>query len=271
MDLRVRRDLGQHDGALAPVADGLDPQAGPALEVGLEVLVVGRVAVALHEAEPARPLVREGADLEPGRVRERSPQLLAAAVDDEEPVRIVHLRAEVVDPAALAGREHVHARAGREPDRGQLDAREEHRLDLHDRVLPGIDDEAVSAGDARAVEQRVHRHGRAARRRLLDPEGAEGGELLAARLPHLHRQAARGQAILLVTADRTEVARALEHRDLVEVPPGVHRMEEPEAREADVLRRQRRRDELADGEQVRPVGETLRLPVLHDRDLDAPW
>ena len=90
--------------AFAPVADRLDPGARAALVARLQILVGAEIALALHQAEAARIVVDEGADLKVGRVVERAPELLAAPVLDRKAVGVVHLGAEIVDAAAIVRR-----------------------------------------------------------------------------------------------------------------------------------------------------------------------
>src|SRR3546814_2486824 len=95
-------------GTLAPAATRLDPGARPARILKVEVEVAAAVAVALHQAEAARVLVAEGADLQGSPVGQRTPDPLAPAGRQQHAVRIVHLRAEVVGRpmAVLAIEEH---------------------------------------------------------------------------------------------------------------------------------------------------------------------
>src|SRR5690606_39126964 len=62
--LAVGRDLDQVDLALAPGIQRLDPAAGTPLVGGLQVLVVGERALALHQPEAARVAVLETAVLD---------------------------------------------------------------------------------------------------------------------------------------------------------------------------------------------------------------
>ena len=151
--------------------------ARAALVARFEILVGAEIALALHQAEAARIVVDEGADLEVGRIVERAPDLLAAAVLDREAVGIVHLGAEIVDAAAIVGAEEIHAGERREPDLLDLHARKQRRLDVVDRGFAGPDGEAIGGRRAFAVEQRVHDDRVRALRRPLDPEGAEVREI----------------------------------------------------------------------------------------------
>src|SRR4029079_17184331 len=91
-------DLDQLDMAGTPVADRLDPQSGPALVARLEIAIVGKVALALHQPETARPMVEEGENLQRLRMGQRSPQPLAATGQHGEAVRIMDRGPVIVEP-----------------------------------------------------------------------------------------------------------------------------------------------------------------------------
>ena len=150
----------------------------------------------------------------------------------------------------------------------EVDAREERRLDVHRRRQPGPDGEAVGAGNARAVEQRVDDHGVAVGDRRLDPESPEEREFLAFGLAHLERQPARREAVELILAERAEIARALEDGDLVEAVRRIDAPVQPDPGEADILLRQGLGEDLAGSEHVRRVGEVVRLAAFDDGDVD---
>ena len=63
--------------------------------VGLEILIVFKVAVALEQSETARILVRQRRDAHPLGVDQRPPQPLATAALQQQAVGIVHFGAEI--------------------------------------------------------------------------------------------------------------------------------------------------------------------------------
>jgi len=73
----------------------------------------------------------------------------------KEHVRVVHLRAVVAGAAVLGLAEEEHAREGRDAEFRHVGPAEEAGIHVHDRLLPGSDDELVGPGDARAVQQGV--------------------------------------------------------------------------------------------------------------------
>ena len=89
--------------------------------------------------------------------------------------------------------------------------------------------ETVSAGDARAIEQRVDDQRGGAFGRALQPERLEGRELLARAADGVDGQAARRQAVMLPGTDRAQVARALEQQHLVLVGTVIERVMHPKA------------------------------------------
>jgi hypothetical protein len=73
----------QRHRAVAPIADRLDPEAWSPLVIGFEILKASRVTIALHQAEAARRGVDEGADLQLGRIGERTPDALPPPADHQ--------------------------------------------------------------------------------------------------------------------------------------------------------------------------------------------
>src|SRR5512134_1072617 len=99
------------------------------------------------------------------RVQQWLPDPIARAIVDEEPVRVVHLRAPgVMWPRRVLAIE-IHAR--QRCDTKLLDSitREQHRTDVKTGGRAGRDQELVGAGEAWTVEQCIHGHAACARRR----------------------------------------------------------------------------------------------------------
>ena len=214
------RDLDELDAPLAPLADRLDPVARPLVVMRLEVLVVLEDPVALHQAEAARVGVDEGRDRLPGRVAQRTPDPLARAGMDEQPVGIVQLGPEIVRRGAARSRprRYIEVRGAR-PTIGELAPREQRRGDVEGRRLARLDVEPVGAGHRGAVEEREDRRpGRhrpsASRSRTRGSTGTP-----PARPPSpstLSARPARREAVFLVPAEEAEIARAQEGDELVE-------------------------------------------------------
>src|SRR4051812_38113218 len=214
VDLGFARDLDQLDGALAPLADRLDPQARAALPALLVVLEGGVVALALDEAEALRILVEEDRDLQRLGVLERAPDPLVGAVVHLHAARFVDRRAGVVDAAAVDRTEEIARAHAAEADMLESDAREKRGLDVDDRHLAGAEGHAHGAARRFRIDQRVHHERIRAGARTLDPEGPEERELLAAGLRRPQGQGPRDEAEALAAGERPEEARALHEREL---------------------------------------------------------
>ena len=133
-------------------------QARGAQLVAHAVLVMVEVAVALQQAEAARVVVGEARRHGPRRIVERPPDALARAGPHGEAVGIVHL-GPPVDGGGLR-RLGIPVHRGQRRDAEALDvlAQEQRGLDVHDHALGALQREAVGAGEARPVEQRVDDH-----------------------------------------------------------------------------------------------------------------
>src|SRR6185503_14937246 len=134
VDLLLGRYLDEHDVALAPVADRLDPQGRTLLEMRFEIVIREVVALALDKAEAARIDVAEIAHLQVARIVERAPDLLVAAVAHGKTVGIVHRRAEVIDADAIVGIVEEHGGAAADAGFGDVDT----RIERHLRVVDGL-------------------------------------------------------------------------------------------------------------------------------------
>ena len=73
VDLILSGDLHQFDGPFTPVTLWRDPRAGALMVVRLQVLVAGKVAIPLHEAEPVQLIGLEGVDGQTRRVDHATP------------------------------------------------------------------------------------------------------------------------------------------------------------------------------------------------------
>src|ERR1700682_5258183 len=72
------RNLDQLNRAFAPIPDRFGPQARSPLETRLQILILQEILLALHQAEPARIEIGEGADLQVLGIAKRAPKLLAS-------------------------------------------------------------------------------------------------------------------------------------------------------------------------------------------------
>ncbi len=209
VDLAIGGNLHQLHGARAPAAFRLNPDAGALVVPGAVILVVGKVAVALHQAEAPGAVVLEAVDLHLGWIDQWPPQPLALAGPQRQAVAVMDFRAPVGGflPFVFAVPVHAGQRRDAQPRRGR--AEEQFAMHLHGHraaVVAGAV-EAVGAGDGRAIQQRIDLHHRC---RLLQPELAEAGKFLRARTGGVQRDAARARAILVLLAVGAEIAGALE-------------------------------------------------------------
>ncbi len=185
----------------------------------LEILVVVEIAVALQQAEAARVghleaagLMRRG--LSSGR-HSHSPLSKCSSRPSESCTS--GRKSSKRSRRVLAEEEHAGQRRDAELSDGA--AREQPRTRRRpSSASPGSHHEAVGAGDARPVEERVDRRARRVRRRA-PPARTRGstGTLRRARFAVFDRQPARRQAVDLLAPERAEVAGAEEDDDLVVV------------------------------------------------------
>ena len=178
----------QFDATLAPVAFGRDPGAGPQVVAGLQILVIGEVTVSLHQPEALERFGAErGADQTLG-VGQRAPHPLAGAVVDQQAVGIVNLGAEVLERRGLVLAVVVHARQRRKPELADLVTHEQGDFDVDLGIDAGLQHEAIGAGGARRIEQRVDFQRGRARRWPHHPELGEGRKFLTRNQPGVDRQ-----------------------------------------------------------------------------------
>ena len=149
----------QLDAAVAPRAHRFDPGARALLVVRLEILVVEEVAVALLQAEAARRRLRERARDDAARVGERAPDPFAGRRGDRQAVGVVHLGPVVLELRRAGSRRSGTCwSAARCPGACRLlraRPQEQPRLHLDHRVGARRDPEAIGAGHAPRIEQRV--------------------------------------------------------------------------------------------------------------------
>ena len=99
VDFPIARYLHQLHNTVAPIADRLDPGRGPTLVVRLQILIIGKLPLTLHQPKATHAVVSKRADLQRVRVGKRSPYMLApdwsaaAAHSNHAPPRDSHWRA----------------------------------------------------------------------------------------------------------------------------------------------------------------------------------
>ena len=131
----VGGDLHQHHVTFAPVADGLDPAAGPGFVGGFQVLVVVEAALALDQAVALGGFVHEAADLQGMGVVQGAPEGLAVAGGHQEAVGIMDGGAPIIGHAgAVVAVEEEHAGERGDADLVHLDAGEDGHLGVDNRV-----------------------------------------------------------------------------------------------------------------------------------------
>ncbi len=263
--LAARGNLHQLDRARAPVALRLDPGARPPLVLVLEILEIALVARALHQPEPCRRPGGERRYLQLRGIRQLAEDVLAGARGDLQTVRVVHLGAIVIEPAAVGLVEQEHRGERRDPHHAQFGSREQRARHVHHGDNARLHREAVGAGDGVALEQRIDHDRGCVRRRLLDPEMRECREFLARGLRGVDGESARREAVEQALRDGAEIARALKHQKLVPDLLRVDLRDETESRQ-----RQRDLAELRqrgrDLEHGRRGDEIVRGAVLDRRD-----
>ncbi len=106
------------------------------------------IPVPLHEAEAFELTHGERRGERLARVDERTPDPLAVAGRDHESVGVVHFGAEV-RAMGLILTERIHAREGRDAERGDLAAQEQAHAHVHHGLGAGMNIELVGAARAR--------------------------------------------------------------------------------------------------------------------------
>jgi hypothetical protein len=91
------------------------------------------------------------------------------------------------------------------------------RVDVHHHPVGlAVDVEAISARCTWGIQQRVDNKARGIFGGFLEPEFREIGEFFRAMGVRINGQTARGEAVLLVAVDRTEIAGAKERQDVID-------------------------------------------------------
>ena len=224
-------------------------------------------AVALHQAEALIVLVNEGSRARAGRVGERTPQPLAGAGLNQQPVRIVQLGAKAILYAMVVFAGQVHRCERSETEFHVLPPREQRRPHVEDALVPRRQLQMEGAGRGLPIEQRIDCRARGARRGRLDPEFAKKRKAFLVRA-RFDAEAARRQAVLLFASEKPKIARAQEGDRLVVYIGIVERKMQPEAGEAEIDRRIFRRLDPAIVEQRRRIGNWRGQPVANHIDRD---
>src|SRR5258705_540744 len=152
VDFFLGGDFNQLHRTFTPVSDRFRPQARPSLKARFEVLVVEKILLPLHQTKSAGIEIRKSADLKIARIAERSPQLLAPAIEDGEAVGIVHRGTEIVDVNSVVGTEEKHARHRGEPDVIEIHSRIDRHFDVKDGGLTRPYRESIGRRGALAVQ-----------------------------------------------------------------------------------------------------------------------
>ena len=119
--------------------------------IRLKIRIVREFAFTLHQAKALRVRIYEGRDLQTGRVGQRPPDHLSSAVADQQPVAVMHCRAEIIKAAVVGLIEQEHRGSGRDADMIQFGTWEQGGLDIHDAIGPCGDIKPVSPRYAGAV------------------------------------------------------------------------------------------------------------------------
>src|SRR5690625_4092406 len=205
----VGGDLDQFDGTRAPVAERLDPEAGATLvDVGI-ILVTGEVAFALQESEAARGVVDKSVGAQLAGIVQGAPDALAGPRPDGEAVTIVNPRMPVGGAVAVMLAEPVHGHERGYAETLDRAAEVEFRLDFHDHAafVPHV--EAIGAGQAGALQQRIDDYLSAVLRGSLHPEAGKVREFLfCVGESRVYGDRACGNAVLIFLAGGAEVGSA---------------------------------------------------------------
>ena len=146
------------------------------------------ILLPLHQPETARIEIGKAAHLQIPGIAERAPKLLPLAVENREPIGIVHRGTKVIDVDPIVRPEEEHARQRREAGMIKVHARIDRQLNIENRAFTRSYCEVVGRGRTFTVQQRVHDDGVGVRRRLFDPERLEQGEFLPFGLAGVDRQ-----------------------------------------------------------------------------------
>ena len=219
----------QLDAARPPVPPGCHPGAGTQVVTCLEILVLMKGAVTLHQAEALQLFGRETGHLQPLWVHQRPPQPFLIGLH-RQAIRVVHLGPVVGMGGILVFAEQVHAGQRGQPQFAAFLAHVDLGANRHARTCVGMQLEAVGAGQARRVHQRVDDQMPVVRAGAGNPEFDELGKLFARHLAGVQRHAACRQPVALPGAQGAEVARTLKHQHFVLVRLVVDRKVHAKAR-----------------------------------------
>src|SRR5690606_37975785 len=124
---------------LAPVANRLDPAAGPQFVAVVQVLVTAEIGGALQQTETPRGLDAVAADSQALGVVQRTRDPLAIAGMDRQAFGIMQLWPVVELLAGLTGTDQVHAGERRDAELFHRRTQEDLGLYIHDAVLARSD------------------------------------------------------------------------------------------------------------------------------------
>ena len=111
--LRLGGNLHQLHRTLAPIPNGLHPEARTALIAGFEILIISKSSATLHQPEAAWVGIEEYTRLKGVRIDERPPQPFLAPVPDGQPFRVMDRGAKVINALPIMGAKEEHAGQGR--------------------------------------------------------------------------------------------------------------------------------------------------------------
>ena len=152
----------------------------------------------------------------------------------------MHLGTPVDGRAAVVLAVPEHAGERSHAESRHVGAREQLGVDGHDDRLAARCLEAIGAGDARALEQRIDRHAVELLAWFAEPELREARKLLRLRHGGVDRDAARRGAVLAARPAAPEIARALEGEPVDVAVAPVHDAESGESEIVGKLRGKRR-------------------------------
>src|SRR5690606_17692265 len=197
-------NLHQLDAAASPVAQRLNPEAGPVL-IPYSIEVVLPIAVPLHQAEAPGAQVAEGGNPYLARIVEGPPDAFAAAGPELEPVTVMHFWAPILakKPTVFGVPEH----RGKGSDAQALDvaAQEQPGGDLHLHPLGWPAEKTEGAGQARTIQEGVDGSRVRWQGRNFDPEGDEIRELFRLGGGDIDGDSPCRETILAELSDRSEV------------------------------------------------------------------
>src|SRR5262249_49864018 len=130
-------------------------------------------------------------------------------------VRVVYLRAVVVETAAICLVEQEHRGERGDADHAHFVARENDHVHIRGGFGARGHDELEGTGTGLAFQARVDGDRAGLGARAFDPEVREGRKLFAAWFRRVDRQAARREAVEQVLGHGAKVARSLENQKFI--------------------------------------------------------